>query len=160
MTWNWSRETLTEDGTDRNLNKDTHKILHLRRSSPTRTWWWQPARNGSAEKNIGVLVGTKLNMSQKHALADKKSYGILDYIRQSITSRSREVILPFYSALGEATFGVRGPVLGLPIQGRCWSESNICPPRWSRNRSTSSIREAERTELCLGGGSGWSHPCS
>lgn len=85
-------------------------------------------------------------MSQKHALADKKSYGILDYIRQSITSRSREVIP---SALGEATFGMLGLVLGLLIQGRCWSESNICPPRWSRDRSTSPVREAERAGICL-----------
>ncbi|KAK4832125.1 LOW QUALITY PROTEIN: hypothetical protein QYF61_020802 [Mycteria americana] len=43
--------------------------------------------------------GTKLNVSQQCALAAKAARSILGYIRQSIASRSREVILPFYSAL-------------------------------------------------------------
>ena len=52
-----------------------------------------------AEKGLGNLVGTRLNMSQQCALAAKKANGILGYIRQRIASRLREVILPFYSPL-------------------------------------------------------------
>lgn len=44
--------------------------------------------------DLVVLVDTKLNKRQRCALATKKANGILDCIRQSIATRSREVILP------------------------------------------------------------------
>jgi len=52
-----------------------------------------------AQKDLGLLVDTKFNMSQQCVLAVKKANGILGCIRHSIASRSREVILPLYSAL-------------------------------------------------------------
>ena len=52
-----------------------------------------------AEKDLGILVDTKLNMSQQQVLVAKKANGILGCIRTSVASRSREVILPFCPAL-------------------------------------------------------------
>ncbi|GAB0206676.1 hypothetical protein GRJ2_003133200 [Grus japonensis] len=52
-----------------------------------------------AEKDLEVLVDTKLNMNQQCALAAKKVNGILGCIRQSIANTLKEVILPLYSAL-------------------------------------------------------------
>ncbi|PKU43311.1 hypothetical protein llap_6385 [Limosa lapponica baueri] len=51
------------------------------------------------EKDLVVLVDTKLNLSQQHALAIKKVKNILGCIRRSVGSRWREVILPLCSAL-------------------------------------------------------------
>lgn len=55
--------------------------------------------SSSALQDLGALVCTKLTKSQQWALVAKKANDILACIRHGFTSRSKEVILPFYSTL-------------------------------------------------------------
>jgi len=93
-----------ESWVQRNLmkfNKGKCRVLHLGRNNPMHQYRLGAdlLESGSVERVLGVLVDDKLTRSQQCALAAKRANGILGCIKKSVTSRSREVLLPLYSAL-------------------------------------------------------------
>ena len=72
--------------------------------------------NHSAEKDLGILVDEKLDMSQQRVLAAQRANSILGCIKRGVASREREVIV---SLPWEVPYGVLCPSLGPPAQEAC-----------------------------------------
>ncbi|GAB0182370.1 mitochondrial enolase superfamily member 1 [Grus japonensis] len=93
-----------EEWANKNLmkfNKDKCKVLHVGKHNPAvqhrlgSTW----LESSSVERDLGVLVDDKLNMSEQRAPVARKANRRLGCINKGITSRDKEVIISLYSAL-------------------------------------------------------------
>jgi len=91
----WAHEDLMR------LNKAECEVLHLGQSNPRYLYKLGEdlLESSPVEKDFGVLMDKKQNMSHQRAFAARKVNYILGCIKKGVASREREVIVPLYSAL-------------------------------------------------------------
>ncbi|GAB0189068.1 mitochondrial enolase superfamily member 1 [Grus japonensis] len=91
----WARANLIK------FSKAKCKVLHMGQGNPKHSYrlgreWIE---SSPEEEDLGVLIDEKLNITWQCAVVAQKANHILGCIQRSVTSRSREVILPLYPTL-------------------------------------------------------------
>ena len=102
------------------FNKAKCKVLHLGRGNPKHRYrlCGQRIESSPEEKDLGLLIDKKLNITCQCVLTAEKASQITGCITRSVASRLREVILPLYSTLVRPAPGVRRPALEPSAQER------------------------------------------
>ncbi|KAF7236378.1 Heterogeneous nuclear ribonucleoprotein M [Varanus komodoensis] len=93
--WKWAGDNRVA------FNVDKCKVLHLGHRNRCHKYrlgdkWLE---SSTFERDLGVLVDCRLNMSQQCDAVVKRANATLGCVARSVASRSREVLLPLYTTL-------------------------------------------------------------
>jgi len=116
------------------FNKAKYKVWHRGQGNPRYQYRLgdEVIESCPAERDLGVLVDEKLDMTQQCGLAAQKANSILGCITTGVASRSREGILPRCSALVRPPPGSPASSSGALSPGKtwtCWSGSRGGPQK-------------------------------
>ena len=83
------------------FNTGKCKVMPLGRNNQHHTYRLgnSPLVSTEVEKDLGVIIDSKMNMGRQCGEAVRKANRMLSCIHRCISSRSKEVILPLYAAL-------------------------------------------------------------
>ena len=105
-------------------------------------------QRSSVEKDLGVLMDSRLAMSQQCALVAKHTSGILGCIKKSC-QQIKEGDPPPLLCTGKATCGVLCPVLGSPVE----KNRNLLGVKWRATKITKGLEylpyEERISKMCL-----------
>ncbi|KAF7250093.1 hypothetical protein EYD10_04575 [Varanus komodoensis] len=93
--WKWAGDNRMA------FNVDKCKVLHLGHRNRCHKYrsgdkWLE---SSTCERDLGILVDCRLNMSQQCDVVVKRANATLGCIARSVASRSREILLPLYTTL-------------------------------------------------------------